>query len=77
VDCYAVAATTAARRGRLAERLLGDGLVPLHSALGQHDAPQRTLGFAPARQAVFYRTGHLQLLSSAAVQAQLLRWLRA
>jgi pimeloyl-ACP methyl ester carboxylesterase len=75
VKCYAVAACTAARRSRLAERLLGDGLVPLHSALGQHDQPLRNLRFAPAQQAVFYRTGHLQLLASPAVQAQLLHWL--
>jgi pimeloyl-ACP methyl ester carboxylesterase len=75
VDCYAVAATTAAQRGRLAERLLGDGLVPLRSALGQHDVPAFDLQFPAARQAVFYRTGHLDLLSSAAVQAQLLKWL--
>jgi len=75
VDCYAVAACTAARRSRLAERLLGDGLVPLHSALGQHAQPQHHLHFAPAQQAVFYRTGHLQLLASPHVQAQLLQWL--
>jgi pimeloyl-ACP methyl ester carboxylesterase len=75
VECYAVAACTAARRSRLTERLLGDGLVPLHSALGQHDQPSRNLHFAPAQQAVFYRTGHLQLLESQAVQAQLLHWL--
>ena len=75
VDCYAIAACTAARRSRLAERLLGDGLVPLHSALGQHEEAQRRLGFAAAQQAVFYRTGHLQLLSSLPVQQQLLHWL--
>jgi hypothetical protein len=76
VDCYAIAASTAAQRGRMAERLLGDGLVPLRSALGQHDQPAFDLQFPAARQAVFYRTGHLALLSSAAVQAQLLEWLR-
>ena len=36
VACYTVAATTAAQRSALAERLVGDGLVPLPSALGQH-----------------------------------------
>ena len=75
IDCYAVAATLAASRGRLADRLLGDGLVPLRSALGQHHQVAHTLGFAAAQQAVFYRTGHLQLLSSPAVQAKLLQWL--
>ena len=75
VDCYAVAACLAARRSRLAERLLGDGLVPLRSALGQHDNAAQELSFGAAQQAIFYRTGHLELLASAAVQAQLLQWL--
>ncbi len=75
VACYAVAATLASQRSRLAERLLGDGLVPLGSALGQHDNPAHQLAFAPDHQQVLYRTGHLSLLSSAEVGAQLSRWL--
>jgi hypothetical protein len=75
VACFAVAATLAGQRSRAAERLLGDGLVPLRSALGQHDDPAHQLAFAPDHQHVVYRTGHLGLLSSPAVTAQLLRWL--
>ncbi|MBE0473923.1 alpha/beta hydrolase [Rhodoferax sp.] len=75
VACFAVAATTAAKRSALADRLLGDGLVPLHSALGQHDDPQRSLHFAPAHQYIAYRTSHLALLSSPAVAQQLVAWL--
>jgi hypothetical protein len=75
VNCYAVAATTAARRSLLAERLLGDGLVPLHSALGQHDDPARTLAFARDAQCIVYRTGHMALLDSPAVTRQLVQWL--
>jgi hypothetical protein len=70
-----VAATLAAKRSALADRLVGDGLVPLHSALGQHDAPARCLQFAPERQFITYRSSHLALLSSLAVTAQLLQWL--
>ena len=75
VACFAMAATLAGQRSRVAERLLGDGLVPLRSALGQHDDPAHQLAFAPDHQCVLYRTGHLGLLSSPAVTAQLLRWL--
>ena len=75
VACFAVAATTAAKRSALADRLLGDGLVPLHSALGQHDDPQRCLHFAPDHQLIAYRTSHLALLSSPAVAQQLMTWL--
>jgi pimeloyl-ACP methyl ester carboxylesterase len=76
VACYAVAATLAGKRGKLADRLLGDGLVPLHSALGQHDDAQRTLAFAQDAQWIAYRTGHLQLLNSPEVARQMLNWLR-
>jgi len=75
VTCYTVAATLVAKRGHLADRLVGDGLVPLRSALGQHDEPQRCLHFAPEHQYIAYRTGHLQLLSNPAITQQLLTWL--
>ena len=75
VACYAVAATLASRRGRVAERLLGDGLVPLRSALGQHDNPAHQLAFAPDHQCVLHRTGHLELLASPGVASQLKQWL--
>jgi hypothetical protein len=69
------AATLAPKRGLLADRLTGDGLVPLNSALGQHDEPARRLRFARESQHIAYRTGHLDLLSSPTVAAQLLAWL--
>ena len=75
VACYAVAATLAAKRSLLADRLLGDGLVPLPSALGQHEDPRRTLAFAKSAQWIAYRTGHMALLSSPEVTRQLLLWL--
>ena len=75
VACYSVAATTAAKRGSLADRLLGDGLVPLASGLGQHDEPARSLVFPKANQLIAYRTNHMQLLGSEEVGQQLLTWL--
>ena len=75
VACYTIAATTAARRSKLAERLIGDGLVPLHSALGQHHDARRTLIFAQDSQRIFFRMNHLVLLSSPEVTRQLVHWL--
>lgn len=77
VACFGVAACLAPRRGLLAERLVGDGLVPLRSALGEHDEPARRLAFARGSLHVVYRTGHLDLLSSPQVAAQLRQWLAA
>ena len=75
VACYTVAATTAAKRSLLAERLIGDGLVPLRSALGQHDDPQRSLAFARSSQYIAYRTNHMELLRSPDVAKQITHWL--
>lgn len=75
VACYAVAATLAAKRSPLSERVLGDGLVPLPSALGQHDETARQLKFAKDSVFVAYRTHHMQLLHSREVTTKLLQWL--
>ncbi|WP_323892952.1 esterase/lipase family protein [Aeromonas allosaccharophila] len=75
VNCYAIAATTAAKRSLLADRLIGDGLVPLRSALGQHREARHQLAFLPAHTLIIYRTSHMALLGSPQVGQQLLRWL--
>ena len=73
VACYTIAATLGRQRSPLTERLLGDGLVPVASALGQHHDRDRRLAFAPDRQAVVHDTNHLDLLSSAEVYRLLQR----
>jgi hypothetical protein len=75
VRFYAAAATLGTRRGVLADRLLGDGLVPLESALGRHRDPSRELAIPRRRQWIGYDLGHLDLLSDPRVYAQLRRWL--
>ncbi|MBB5205049.1 hypothetical protein HNQ51_002368 [Inhella inkyongensis] len=70
VACHALAGTlgslTAAK-----SRLLGDGLVPLNSALGRHRDPALCLNFPAAHQHVFDGLGHIELLGSPAVGQQL------
>ena len=75
VDCYAMAATLGKKRSRLAERLIGDGLVPLDSALGKSRDPENTLAFPTPQQWVGFETGHLELLRSPGVYKQLREWL--
>jgi pimeloyl-ACP methyl ester carboxylesterase len=77
VRCYAMAATTASRRSALHDRWIGDGLVPVESALGHHRDPARAVGFAKRRQWVGYGMHHLDLLDHPDVADRLLRWLRA
>jgi hypothetical protein len=54
--------------------LRGDGLVPVASALGIHADPRRALAFT--HQAIAWDCGHLDLLSSPAVYAQLRSWMQ-
>ena len=75
VACSAVAGTKAKRVGRIGDRLLGDGLVPVASAVGRHRDPERTLRFPASRQLVVTRTGHFDLLSRPEVYAKLRGWL--
>ncbi len=75
VPCYAVAATTGKVRGDLKDRLLGDGLVPLASALGIHKRTERCLTFPQSRQWVGHDINHLDLLDSPAVWARIRDWL--
>ena len=75
IACFTVAATAVAQRSPLADRLIGDGLVPLASALGQHEDPQRYLMFASTAQTIVYNTHHMELLHSPEVTRQLLAWL--
>lgn len=76
VACFTVAATRAAKRSVLAERLVGDGLVPLASALGQHPQPEHRLAFPKDHQWVGYRMNHWDLLRSPDVAAQIVAWLQ-
>ena len=75
VSCYLLAAVLRKRRGALGDRLVGDGLVPLDSALGRHARPELTLPVPASRQCVCYGTGHLDLLGSRAVYARLSGWI--
>jgi pimeloyl-ACP methyl ester carboxylesterase len=73
--CFAIAASLGRPSGSLKTKLLGDGLVPVASALGQHHDVDRRLAFAAERQAVVPDTGHLDLLSSPEVYSRLRQWL--
>lgn len=73
VRCCAIAASTAPAADTLHDQLLGDGLVPLDSALGQHRDPAQTLAFAD--RWIGRSMGHLDLLHHPEVYAQIRSWL--
>jgi hypothetical protein len=71
VACYAIAGTLGQGDG------LGDGLVPLASALGRHAKPTRDLHIPASHLWIGGGINHLDLLGSAAVYRRLRRWLAA
>ena len=75
VACYAIAASMASKRSPLSDRLIGDGLVPLKSALGQHDDKALDLNIPKSHQHIFYKTNHMALLNSPEVMQILVQWM--
>jgi len=75
VACYAIAGVAGESVAGAKARLIGDGLVPLASALGRHREASRTLAFPESHQWVGERLGHLELLSSHRVYRHLRHWL--
>ncbi len=75
IDCYAVATTTSKREGLIKTEIIGDGLVPLKSALGQHEEPGKSLNFPPEHTLVLRKENHLGLLNNPEVYKKLSFWL--
>jgi hypothetical protein len=74
VKCHVIAATLARRPG-LADHVLGDGLVPLDSALGHHAEPGRSLEVPESRRWVGRGMNHWDLLSHPDVYDRIKGWL--
>ncbi|MFO0750287.1 MAG: alpha/beta hydrolase, partial [Myxococcota bacterium] len=72
VACYAIAASLTSSR---LTSPLGDGLVPVESALGRHPDARLSLGIPDARCHVAHGLGHLDLLDHADVYAHLVKFL--
>jgi pimeloyl-ACP methyl ester carboxylesterase len=75
VRCCFVAATKGETSTGLRSTLVGDGLVPLASALGEHADPARTLKVPRRQQLVVTSAHHWDLLDRAEVRRRLVAWL--
>jgi len=75
VRCYFVAATTASAAGSLRSTVIGDGLVPLASALGKHRSPALALKVPKSHRLIATSANHWDLLSRGDVYSQLRKWL--
>ncbi|MBF0377804.1 MAG: hypothetical protein HQK72_10020 [Desulfamplus sp.] len=74
IDCYAVAVTTTKDSCTIANNIVGDGLVPLNSALGSHKNPDFNLLFPDNHKWVGNDMNHMDLLSSQEVYQTIKKW---
>jgi hypothetical protein len=70
-----VAAITAQNPGLSAHHLIGDGMVTLSSALGEHPNKDFNLIFPENQKLIVYKTGHLELLYFDEVYNKIFDWL--
>ena len=75
VALYVVAATTGDGSGGLRDQTVGDGLVPVDSALGRHPDAARDLAVPIGRQWVAVGMGHFDLTRRPEVTDRLVAWL--
>lgn len=74
VKCYTIAGTIGHAPSRRRDQLIGDGLVPVASALGEHRDSRRRLTFPPSRQWTATGTSHVGLLHSGRVYERIRGW---
>jgi len=75
VQSYTIAATTCKETSKLGDQLVGDGLVTLNSALGQHKNAELTLLFPKNHQKIVRSMKHLDLLDQSEVYETIKHWL--
>lgn len=75
IDCYAVAASMNSKTTTAPLQTLGDGLVPIKSALGQDKNPAESLQFKASNSSIIYQTNHLELLNSLSVYQKIQQYL--
>ena len=74
IDYYGIAAVKGKATAPLASRMLGDTLVDVKSALGQHKNPAKNLNFKKKNTMVSYETTHLDLLNNPEIYAKIKAW---
>lgn len=73
--CYAIAASTGKAPSKWGDKIVGDGLVTLNSALGVHKNPALNLSIPESRQWIGRHMNHMDLLSHPKVYERLRHWI--
>ncbi|MDW7691456.1 hypothetical protein R9C00_18085 [Flammeovirgaceae bacterium SG7u.111] len=75
ITCYSIAAAIGSELDPVSSRVVGDSLVNVKSALGQHENPAKSLHFEPNNTWVAYNNNHWDLLDNPKVYEKLKAWL--
>ncbi|WP_299442689.1 hypothetical protein [uncultured Aquimarina sp.] len=75
IDCYSVAAVLGKETDTLSARMLGDSLVTVKSAFGEHKDPAKSLNFKDEHTWVAYENTHLDLLNNPEIYTKIMTWL--
>ena len=75
IDCYSIAAVAGKKNISGIPQLLGDHMVGVKSALGQHKNPDKNLNFKKKNTWIAYENKHLDLLSTPEVYAKIKTWM--
>lgn len=75
VECFSIAAATRKKTAPLSSRFIGDRLVTVKSALGQHRKTAKKLNFKEDNTWIAYEHNHLDLLNSPEVYDKIEEWI--
>jgi pimeloyl-ACP methyl ester carboxylesterase len=75
IECYSIAAVIGKATDSVSSRMLGDSLVDVKSALGQHGNPAKNLYFKEKNTWVAYENTHLDLLNNPKIYVKIKAWL--
>lgn len=74
VQSYAIAATLGTEQSNVKNSVVGDGLVPVNSALGKHSLDKYCLSFPESSQFIAYGLNHWDLICSESVYNKIKQW---
>jgi len=74
-ECYSIAASVGKKNDTISNKILGDSLVGVKSALGKHNDVKKGLHFKKKNTWIAYENSHLDLLNNAKVYEKIKTWL--
>ncbi|RMA64806.1 PGAP1-like alpha/beta domain-containing protein [Ulvibacter antarcticus] len=75
IDCYAIAGVVGKDIKSGSTQLLGDNMVGLKSALGQHSDPAKNLNFKKKNTWIAFENNHMDLLSNKEIYSKIKTWM--